>query len=209
VDRCCTVGWEGTPVLGVVGEDGTAESGSGTDGLVREGREADAARLCGSARPTRTSPSSPGRRGRGRLPSGGACRPPPAPQRGHCGRAGRGHRVPRQRQVHRRGRRAADVVLLEDPATPGGGSPPKDQSGACPALPVRTHPPASSCPPERFLGSSAGLPPATVSRLTKQWSDGHAAFRRRDLSGSDYVLVWADGVRPEVRLGQAHSGCWC
>jgi transposase-like protein len=58
---------------------------------------------------------------------------------------------------------------------------------------------------EQFLGSSAGLSPATVTRLTKQWSDDHAAFQQRDLSGSDYVYVWADGVRPKVRLGQAHS----
>ncbi|WP_370666189.1 IS256 family transposase [Streptomyces sp. IBSBF 2507] len=58
---------------------------------------------------------------------------------------------------------------------------------------------------EQFLGSSAGLSPATVTRLTKQWSDDHAAFQDRDLSESDYVYVWADGVHPKVRLGQARS----
>ncbi|OAR27645.1 transposase [Streptomyces sp. ERV7] len=58
---------------------------------------------------------------------------------------------------------------------------------------------------EQFLGSSAGLSPATVTRLTKQWQDDHAAFQDRALSGSDYVSVWADGVHPKVRLGQAHS----
>ncbi|MET7906645.1 IS256 family transposase [Streptomyces sp. NPDC005355] len=58
---------------------------------------------------------------------------------------------------------------------------------------------------EQFLGSSAGLSPATVTRLTKQWTDDHTAFQRRDLSTSDYVYVWADGVHPKVRLGQAHS----
>jgi transposase-like protein len=58
---------------------------------------------------------------------------------------------------------------------------------------------------EQFLGSAAGLSPATVTRLTKQWSDDHAAFQDRDLSGSDYVYVWADGVHPKVRLGQACS----
>ncbi|MFD4954501.1 IS256 family transposase [Streptomyces sp. NPDC058451] len=56
---------------------------------------------------------------------------------------------------------------------------------------------------EQFLGSAAGLSPATVTRLTKQWSDDHSAFQDRDLSGSDYV--WADGVHPKVRLGQARS----
>ncbi|MEU9394812.1 IS256 family transposase [Streptomyces sp. NPDC048324] len=58
---------------------------------------------------------------------------------------------------------------------------------------------------EEFLGSSAGLSTATVNRLTKQWQDDHTAFQRRDLSGSNYVYVWADGVHPKVRLGQARS----
>lgn len=58
---------------------------------------------------------------------------------------------------------------------------------------------------EQFLGSSAGLSAATVNRLTRQWQDDHAAFQRRDLSESDYVYVWADGVHPRVRLGQTHS----
>ncbi|MDX2683585.1 IS256 family transposase [Streptomyces sp. NY05-11A] len=58
---------------------------------------------------------------------------------------------------------------------------------------------------EQFLGSSAGLSAATVTRLTRQWQDDHAAFQNRDLSATDYVYVWADGVHPKVRLGQAHS----
>ncbi|WP_406729497.1 IS256 family transposase [Streptomyces sp. GD-15H] len=58
---------------------------------------------------------------------------------------------------------------------------------------------------EQFLGSAAGLSPATVTRLTKQWQDDHAAFQNRDLAASDYVYVWADGVHPKVRLGQARS----
>lgn len=58
---------------------------------------------------------------------------------------------------------------------------------------------------EQFLGSSAGLSPATVTRLTKQWQNDHAAFQKRDLAASDYVYVWADGVHPKIRLSQAHS----
>jgi putative transposase len=42
---------------------------------------------------------------------------------------------------------------------------------------------------EQFLGSSAGLSPATVTRLTAQWQADHAAFQDRDLSASDYVYV--------------------
>ncbi len=58
---------------------------------------------------------------------------------------------------------------------------------------------------EQFLGSAAGLSPATVTRLTKQWGDDHAVFQARDLSDRDFVYVWADGVHPKIRLGQAHS----
>jgi transposase-like protein len=58
---------------------------------------------------------------------------------------------------------------------------------------------------EQFLGGAAGLSAATVTRLTKQWQDDHAAFQDRDLPDRDYVYVWADGVHPKVRLGQAHS----
>ncbi|WP_330302012.1 MULTISPECIES: IS256 family transposase [unclassified Streptomyces] len=58
---------------------------------------------------------------------------------------------------------------------------------------------------EQFLGSAAGLSPATVTQLTSQWQDDHAAFKDRDLSQTDYVYEWADGVHPKVRLGQAHS----
>ncbi|MCX4616327.1 MULTISPECIES: IS256 family transposase [Streptomyces] len=58
---------------------------------------------------------------------------------------------------------------------------------------------------EQFLGSSAGLSPATVTRLTQQWTADHTEFQRRDLAGSDYVYVWADGVHPKIRLSQTHS----
>ena len=58
---------------------------------------------------------------------------------------------------------------------------------------------------EQFLGCSAGLSSATVTRLTEQWQDDHAAFQDRDLSGADYVYVWADGVHLNVRLGQAKA----
>jgi putative transposase len=58
---------------------------------------------------------------------------------------------------------------------------------------------------EQFLGSASGLSPATVSRLTAQWKDDHDAFTRRDLSGCDYVYVWADGVHLKVRLDEAKA----
>ncbi|HRL81710.1 MAG TPA: IS256 family transposase [Propioniciclava sp.] len=55
---------------------------------------------------------------------------------------------------------------------------------------------------EQFLGSAAGLSPATITRLTKDWQDEAAAFARRSLAGSDYVYVWVDGIHLKVRLEQ-------
>ncbi|MCX2971202.1 MULTISPECIES: IS256 family transposase [Streptomyces] len=58
---------------------------------------------------------------------------------------------------------------------------------------------------EQFLGSSAGLSPATVTRLSQQWQADHRAFGERDLSGSDYVYVWADGIYLRIRLRETRS----
>jgi putative transposase len=58
---------------------------------------------------------------------------------------------------------------------------------------------------EQFLGSSAGLSPATVTRLTQQWQADHAAFMDRDLTEVDYVYVWADGIHLNVRLEEAKA----
>ncbi|GGU93938.1 hypothetical protein GCM10010211_71160 [Streptomyces albospinus] len=58
---------------------------------------------------------------------------------------------------------------------------------------------------EQFLGSAASLSAATVTRLTQQWQADHVAFGERDLSGSDYVYVGADGIHPRIRLREAKS----
>ncbi|MGQ5654237.1 IS256 family transposase [Streptomyces sp. EKR5.2] len=58
---------------------------------------------------------------------------------------------------------------------------------------------------EQFLGSSAGLSPATVTRLTQQWQADHAAFMDRDLAEVDYVYMWADGIHLNVRLEEAKA----
>jgi transposase-like protein len=47
---------------------------------------------------------------------------------------------------------------------------------------------------EGFLGTDAGLSAPTITRLTVQWQDEARAFNQRDLSGVDYVYVWADGI---------------
>ena len=55
---------------------------------------------------------------------------------------------------------------------------------------------------EQFLGSGAGLSATTITRLTSQWQDEAKAFGARDLSGSDYVYLWVDGIHLKVRLEQ-------
>ncbi len=55
---------------------------------------------------------------------------------------------------------------------------------------------------EQFLGSGAGLSAASITRLTAQWQDEAKAFQARDLSGTDYVYLWVDGIHLKVRLQQ-------
>lgn len=55
---------------------------------------------------------------------------------------------------------------------------------------------------EQFLGSGAGLSAASITRLTGQWQDEAKAFAARDLSGTDYVYLWVDGIHVKVRLEQ-------
>ncbi|MFI0977670.1 transposase [Streptomyces sp. NPDC021093] len=58
---------------------------------------------------------------------------------------------------------------------------------------------------EQFLGSSAGLSAATVTRLTQQWQGDRKAFGERDLSATDYVYVWADGIHLRIRLEETKA----
>ena len=61
---------------------------------------------------------------------------------------------------------------------------------------------------EGLLGEdAAGLSAANITRLLGVWEEEYAAFRRRDLSGVDYVYVWADGVHVNVRLGEQDRIC--
>jgi len=51
-----------------------------------------------------------------------------------------------------------------------------------------------------FFGSSAGLSPSVVTRLTVAWQQEHERFARRSLTEVDYVYCWADGIHFNVRL---------
>jgi transposase-like protein len=46
----------------------------------------------------------------------------------------------------------------------------------------------------QFLGSGAGLSGPVITKLTRTWQDEQKAFAARDLSGVDYVYLWADGI---------------
>ncbi len=60
---------------------------------------------------------------------------------------------------------------------------------------------------EEFFGTGAGLSAATITRLLETWSDEYQAFGARDLSGSDFVYVWADGVHFKIRLEEDRLCC--
>jgi transposase-like protein len=55
---------------------------------------------------------------------------------------------------------------------------------------------------EEFFGFGAGLSASAITRLTEAWQEEYRRFAGRDLSGADYVYVWADGIHFGVRLDQ-------
>ena len=60
---------------------------------------------------------------------------------------------------------------------------------------------------EGFFGSSAGLSPSVVTRLTASWQAEHRAFTERSLADCDFVYVWVDGVHFNVRLEEDRLCC--
>src|SRR5262249_23464338 len=58
----------------------------------------------------------------------------------------------------------------------------------------------------QFLGSSAGLSAAVITKLTEIWKAEQRAFAGRDLSHVDYVYLWADGIHVNIRL-EKHNLC--
>jgi transposase-like protein len=55
---------------------------------------------------------------------------------------------------------------------------------------------------EGFFGTGAGMSASAITRLTEAWQEEYRRFAERDLSGADYVYVWADGIHFGVRLDQ-------
>lgn len=59
-----------------------------------------------------------------------------------------------------------------------------------------------------LLGEAAtGFSPASIVRFKQLWEQEYQAWRRRDLAASDYVYVWADGVRFPIRLEEDQLTC--
>ena len=60
---------------------------------------------------------------------------------------------------------------------------------------------------EGFFGSKAGLSASAINRLTVAWQAEQREFMARDLSATDYVYVWVDGVHTKVRLEEDRLCC--
>jgi transposase-like protein len=58
----------------------------------------------------------------------------------------------------------------------------------------------------QFLGSAAGLSGPVITKLTETWQAEQRAFADRDLSGVDYVYLWAGGIHVNIRL-EEHKLC--
>ena len=51
-----------------------------------------------------------------------------------------------------------------------------------------------------LLGKDAGgLSASTIGRLKDAWSDEHARWSKRDLSGKRYPIFWVDGIHVQAR----------
>lgn len=54
---------------------------------------------------------------------------------------------------------------------------------------------------QSLVGERAkGLSPNVIVRLKEQWADEYDGWNRRDLTGKEYVYLWADGIYTKVRL---------
>ncbi len=61
---------------------------------------------------------------------------------------------------------------------------------------------------EELLGEAArGFSPTNIVRLKEGWEAEYRQWRERDLTGTDYVYVWADGVNFSIRLEEGRLTC--
>ena len=66
---------------------------------------------------------------------------------------------------------------------------------------------------EEFFGSAAGFSASVITRLAESFQDELEAFMRWDLSTTDYVYVWVDGIvrheAPTDRVGGKDPPATC
>jgi putative transposase len=63
---------------------------------------------------------------------------------------------------------------------------------------------------QALVGEKAkGLSPNVIVRLKEQWSEEYKTWMARDLSGKQYVFLWADGIHVNVRLEDEASKRQC
>ena len=62
----------------------------------------------------------------------------------------------------------------------------------------------------KLLGEQAkGLSPNVIVRLKDQWTAEYEEWNRRDLTGKQYVYIWADGIHVNVRLEDTENKRQC
>lgn len=63
---------------------------------------------------------------------------------------------------------------------------------------------------QTLLGERAkGLSPNVIVRLKDQWTAEYEEWSRRDLTGKQYVYIWADGIHVNVRLEDTETKQQC
>ena len=58
-----------------------------------------------------------------------------------------------------------------------------------------------------FFNGDAGLSASSITRLVATWDDEYQAFESRDLTDTEFVYVWADGVHFRIRLEEDRLCC--
>lgn len=193
--------WEGTPMLSMVPDDGREDLAAGLDEIVREG----ARRMLAEALEAEVEAYIAGH----------------AQQRDEAGRRlvrRNGHARPRVVTTGAGGVEVAAPRVDDRRVEPVTGERAQFHSAILPPW-ARKSPKVTEVLPlmylhgmssgdfapalEGFFGSAAGLSASVITKLTTQWQDEQRAFADRDLSGTDYVYCWVDGVHFTVRLDEA------
>ena len=58
-----------------------------------------------------------------------------------------------------------------------------------------------------FFGADTGLSATSITRLLETWTADYEEFNQRDLSESDFVYLWADGIHFRIRLEEDRLCC--